>query len=352
MKCVTVNASKTYDVLIGRGLLDEAGERIRSVCDAETAVIIAGDRVWPLYGARLSRSLEKAGFRAAHIVIPHGEQHKTLETYAGILNELCRLHVTRSDVLVALGGGVTGDLTGFAAATYQRGCGFVQIPTTLLAMVDSSVGGKTAVDLPGGKNQAGAFYQPSLVLCDPDTLDTLPEAEFRAGCAEVIKYGMLGDADFFASLQETPVQQQAEAVIEQCVSMKRDIVHEDEYDTGLRRVLNLGHSFGHAIEHCSAYRILHGEAVAIGMVMITRAAVSKGICQEETLTRLLQLLRSYQLPTECTFSVHELYEAMRSDKKMTGSIMHLVVPEKIGQCRVLSVSAADLPEWLRDGGAV
>ncbi len=352
MKHVTVNASKTYDVLIGRGLLDEAGERIRSVCGADTAVIVAGDRVWPLYGERLSRSLAAAGFHVEHIIIPHGEEHKTLETYSHILNELCRLHVTRSDVLAALGGGVTGDLTGFAAATYQRGCAFVQIPTTLLAMVDSSVGGKTAVDLPGGKNQAGAFYQPSLVLCDTDTLETLPEEEYRSGCAEVIKYAMLGDADFFASIQRTPVHKQIEDVIERCVSMKREIVREDEFDTGLRRLLNLGHSFGHAIEHCSAYQILHGEAVAIGMAMITRAAVKKGSCEEETLKQLLKLLRAYGLPTDCAFGVQELYESMRSDKKMTGSTMHLVVPEKIGCCRVLPVSAADLPDWLCAGGAV
>ena len=156
-------------------------------------------------------------------MIPHGEEHKTLDTYGKLLNDLCDNHLTRTDVLVALGGGVTGDLTGFAAATYQRGCGFVQIPTTLLAMVDSSVGGKTAVDLPGGKNQAGAFYQPQLVLCDPDTLQTLPEEQYRSGCAEVIKYGMLGDAAFFRELAEKPVRDQAEAVIERSVRMKRDI---------------------------------------------------------------------------------------------------------------------------------
>ena len=351
MKCVTVNASKTYDVLIGRGLLDEAGERLRAACRSETAVIVAGDCVWPLYGDRLQRSLEKAGFRVLPIQIPHGEQHKTLETYSWILNTLCSRHIMRSDVLVALGGGVTGDLTGFAAATYQRGCGFVQIPTTLLAMVDSSVGGKTAVDLPGGKNQAGAFYQPSLVLCDPDTLETLPEADFRAGCAEVIKYGMLEDEAFFSSLFEAPVKKQAERVIERCVKMKRDIVCEDEYDTGVRRLLNFGHSFGHAVEHCSDYRILHGEAVAIGMAMMTRAAVARGFCEKDALPRLLALLDVYGLPSVCDYQAQELAEAMLSDKKRSGAAMHLVVPERIGRCRVISVPAAELPEWLRAGGA-
>ena len=351
MKTVSVEASRSYEVLIGRGLLDEAGERIRAVSKAETAVIVAGDLVRPLYAGRVQATLERAGFRVLVYEIPHGEQYKTLETYGKLLNDLCDNHITRSDVLVALGGGVTGDLTGFAAATYQRGCGFVQIPTTLLAMVDSSVGGKTAVDLPGGKNQAGAFYQPLLVLCDPDTLSTLPEEQYRSGCAEVIKYGMLGDEDFFASLV-LPVKEQAETVIARCVSMKRDIVHEDEFDTGLRRLLNLGHSFGHAVEKCSDYTILHGEAVAIGMAGITRAAVARGLCEASALDALLEMLRAYGLPTGCEYSAEELAAAMRNDKKMTGSTMHLVVPETVGRCRVLPVPVSELMEWLRQGGFI
>ncbi len=349
MKTVSVEASRSYEVLIGRGLLDEAGERIRAVSKAETAVIVAGDLVRPLYAGRVQATLERAGFRVLVYEIPHGEQYKTLETYGKLLNDLCDNHITRSDVLVALGGGVTGDLTGFAAATYQRGCGFVQIPTTLLAMVDSSVGGKTAVDLPGGKNQAGAFYQPLLVLCDPDTLSTLPEEQYRSGCAEVIKYGMLGDRPFFDSLR-LPVREQAEIVIARCVSMKRDIVHEDEFDTGLRRLLNLGHSFGHAVEKCSDYTILHGEAVAIGMAGITRAAVARGLCEASALDALLEMLRAYGLPTGCEYSAEELAAAMRNDKKMTGSTMHLVVPETVGKCRVLPAPASELTAWLRQGG--
>ena len=349
MKTVSVKASRSYEVLIGRGLLVEAGECIRAVTKAETAVIVAGDHVRPLYAGRVQASLERAGFRVLVYEIPHGEQYKTLETYGKLLNFLCDRHLTRSDVLVALGGGVTGDLTGFAAATYQRGCGFVQIPTTLLAMVDSSVGGKTAVDLPGGKNQAGAFYQPLLVLCDPETLSTLPEEQYRSGCAEVIKYGMLGDRDFFESLR-LPVREQAETVIERCVSMKRDIVRKDEFDTGLRRLLNLGHSFGHAVEKCREYRILHGEAVAIGMAAVTRAAVARGLCEVSALEALLGMLRAYGLPTDCDDSAKALAAAMMNDKKMTGSTMHLVVPETVGKCRVLPVPATELTEWLHQGG--
>ena len=272
MTTVHVSASREYDVLIGRGLLERLGETVRACTKAQTAVVVAGDIVFPLYGSRAIASLEAAGLRTLSYVIPHGEQHKTLETYGKLLKFLSENRLTRTDVLIALGGGVTGDLTGFAAATYQRGMSYVQVPTTLLAAVDSSVGGKTAVDLPTGKNQVGAFWQPAAVLCDPKLMETLPEAEFRCGTAEVVKYGMLGNAAFFESLEQYGVRDRLEDVIRTCVEMKRDIVHEDEFDRGQRQVLNLGHSFGHAVEACSRFTILHGQAVAIGMALITRAA--------------------------------------------------------------------------------
>ena len=200
MKKVHISASREYDVLVERGLLDKSGELIKAATGSKKAVIISGDIVFPLYGERLKSSLEAAGMEAEVFVLPHGEQSKTLAYYGRILEFLSEKHLSRSDVLVALGGGVTGDITGFAASTYQRGMNFVQVPTTLLAAVDSSVGGKTAVDLPGGKNQVGSFYQPVLVICDPDLLSTLPEEEFACGCAEVIKYAVLGSRDFFDEL--------------------------------------------------------------------------------------------------------------------------------------------------------
>ena len=231
-----------------------------------------------------------------------------------IMEELCSI--------VALGGGVTGDLAGFAAATYQRGMGFAQIPTTLLAAVDSSVGGKTAVDLPTGKNQAGSFYQPCIVLCDPDTLETLPEEQYRCGCAEIIKYSMLGNAAFFEELYKTPVREQYEHVIEVCVQMKRDIVGADEYDLGRRRTLNLGHTFGHAVEQCSEFSLLHGEAVAIGMATVTRAAVKRGICGEETLARLLDILKNFicfsraaQKPIKILAGYHQYFAVRKAVEK-------------------------------------
>ena len=242
MKSIHIHASKSYDVLVGRGLLRTAGTHIAAVTGSACAAVISDDCVFRLYGEALCASLEAAGLRTVYYVFPHGENFKNLLEYAKILNFLAENRVTRSDVLVALGGGVTGDLGGFAAATYLRGISFVQLPTTLLAAVDSSVGGKTAVDLPAGKNLAGAFYQPDLVLCDLDTLDTLPRETFLDGCAEVIKYGVLGSRTLFDTLAEIPSGETLEAVVAACVEQKRDIVQCDEFDRGMRQLLNLGHT--------------------------------------------------------------------------------------------------------------
>lgn len=353
MKTIHVPASREYDVLIERGLLDRAGEEIARVLPkARRAVIVCGERVSKLYAARLAASLSHAGLATAEFCYPGGEQYKTLDTYSRLLHFAAAQKLSRGDVIVALGGGVTGDLAGFAAATYQRGLPFVQIPTTLLAAVDSSVGGKTAVNLESGKNQVGCFYQPSLVLCDADTLSTLSEEEYRNGCAEVIKYGVLGSAEFFTALEQCPVREQLDEVIAQCVGMKRDIVAADEFDTGRRQLLNLGHSFGHAVEKCSDFRIAHGSAVAVGMAMMCRAAYKRGICDEQTLTRLKNILAAYGLPDRAEFTADELYAAALSDKKISGGSINLIVPERIGRCRIEKVPAEELRAWLADGGAL
>ena len=280
MKTVQVRASGCYEIRIGSGILEELGAQVRGATKAETAVVVAGEHVFSLYGDALCKRLEQAGFRVLSYVHAGGESAKSLETYVNLLRFLSEGQLTRSDVIVALGGGVTGDLAGFTAATYQRGMDFIQLPTSLLSMVDSSVGGKTGVNLPTGKNQVGCFYQPKLVLCDPAVLRTLPEEEYRCGCAEIIKYAMLRSAAFMEDIYKTPVSSRPEPVIEACVTAKRDLVEEDEYDHGRRQLLNLGHSFGHAVEACSGYTVLHGKAVAIGMAMVTRAAVAKGICEK------------------------------------------------------------------------
>ena len=360
MKRIHVSTGRPYDVLIGRGLLGEAGTQLKAVLRPDAslsekpcqAALITDTQVGPLYAAPVKASLEAAGFSCEVCEFPAGEASKTIGTYTGLLDFLADKKLSRSDCLVALGGGVCGDMAGFAAATYLRGIPFLQIPTSLLAMVDSSVGGKTAVDLPAGKNLVGAFHQPCLVLCDPDVLSSLPEAFCRDGSAEVIKYGMLGNEAFFESLGETPILEQAEAVIETCVSMKRDVVEADEFDTGERRKLNLGHSFGHAIEKCSRFGISHGLAVAAGMAIVTRAAVRKGFCEPSALPRLLSLLERYRLPLGTDFSARELAAAALSDKKMAGGKLHLIVPETVGRCRILPVPPTELASWLNAGGVL
>ena len=352
MKTIHISASKSYDVLIGHGLLREAGSRIAAVSGSACAAVISDDRVFRLYGETVCASLEAAGLRTVSYVFPHGENSKNLLEYAKILNFLAENHVTRADVLVALGGGVTGDLGGFAAATYLRGIRFVQLPTTLLAAVDSSVGGKTAVDLPAGKNLAGAFYQPELVLCDLDTLGTLPREIFLDGCAEVIKYGVLGSRELFDLLSDIPSGEALESVVSACVEMKRDVVQSDEFDRGTRQLLNLGHTFGHAVEASSRFTLSHGKSVSIGMAMIARAACVRGLCDADTRDSIIERLAHYGLPTECPYPADMLLGAMCADKKIFGSTLNLIVPAEIGSCCILPVPVAELPGWLHDGGAL
>ena len=349
MEEIQIEATQSYRVFIGRGLLESCGAEIQKVSAARTVMLVSDARVYALYGDAVRKNLENAGFRVAEFVFPAGEQSKNLSVYGELLEAMCKARLTRQDAAVALGGGVTGDLTGFAAATYQRGIDFVQLPTTLLAAVDSSVGGKTAVNLAGGKNQVGCFYQPKLVLCDTETLSTLPEAEYRSGCAEIVKYGMLGDAAFLQKLLETPVREQTESVIAHCVRMKREFVREDEFDRGKRMLLNFGHTFGHAAEACSGYCLHHGEAVAMGMAAVTRATVKRGLCGAETAAVLEEALKRYGLPDRIPYPAEKLKEAALSDKKSVGGEVRLIVPEAVGSCRVIKVSAAELEQWIKDG---
>ena len=333
MKAISVAASVPYQVFIGAGLLDHIGEYIRRfVPDAETAFVVSDDTVCGLYGGRIGESLRLAGLRTCFFTVPHGEASKNAENYLRILERLSEERVTRSDVIAALGGGVVGDLAGFAAATYLRGIPFVQIPTTLLAQVDSSVGGKTAIDLPAGKNLAGAFYQPAAVICDPDTLGTLPEEIFADGCAEVIKYGLIGDRALFGHLKENGTGFDREYTIARCVEMKRDVVTEDEFDRGARQLLNYGHTVAHAAEKLSGYRLSHGRAVAAGMAVMARAAAENGICSRECAAETEDVLGLFGLPAETDYTADELYEAMLSDKKRKGDRISLVLPEEIGRC--------------------
>lgn len=349
MKEIHVSASKEYDVLVGHGLLEQAGALTARIGKPCRAAILSDDTVDALYGDAIATSMERAGFSTVKFVFPHGESSKSLETFGNALNFLAKQHLSRSDLVVALGGGVVGDLAGFVAACYLRGVAFIQIPTTLLADVDSSVGGKTAVDLDCGKNLAGCFYQPSLVLCDLDVLRTLPERTFREGCAEILKYGVLLGGPLFSLLEENRLADHLEEVVCACIACKRDIVGGDEFDRGQRQLLNLGHTVGHAVEALEEYRLFHGECVSVGLAILTRAACRKGLCPEEDGRRILRLLQTYGLPTETALSAGHLYDVCRSDKKVSGATIRLVVPEGIGHCTVQEVPMPELRGWIEAG---
>ena len=349
MRKLSVAASKNYDILIGNGLLPQLGGCVKALEKIQTVALVSETTVYPLFGQAAEESLADAGFQVKSFVFPAGEASKCADTYLKLLTFLARNHLTRTDAIVALGGGVVGDLAGFAAATYLRGIRFVQVPTTLLAAVDSSVGGKTAIDLPEGKNLVGAFWQPSLVLCDTTCLDTLPKATFRDGCAEVIKYGILFDRDFFDYLSGTGMEFDREYVIERCVAMKRDVVDRDEFDVGTRKLLNLGHTIGHSVEANSRFTLSHGQSVAIGTAIVARTAAAKGILSMEDCGRILKTLRAYGLPVETGDAPEILAEIALSDKKRSGGTLDLIVPEAIGSCKVLPVPVSDVLAWIQEG---
>ncbi len=349
MNIVNVSASTAYEVKIGSGLLPTLGAEISKVTNAGIAAIVSDSNVWPLYGEAAQKSLENAGFTVISYVFQAGESSKSGTTYLALMNFLAENHVTRSDCLIALGGGVVGDLTGFAAATYLRGISYIQVPTTLLAAVDSSVGGKTAIDLDCGKNLVGAFYQPKLVLCDTDTLQNLPLDVFRDGCAEVIKYGILYDTKLFAHLRVHGLAFDREMVITRCVELKRDVVAEDEFDTGSRMKLNLGHTIGHGVEAGSHYSVSHGKAVAIGTAIVSRAAAKHGICTCETAGQIERILQQFGLPTETEYSSQVMFEAVLSDKKRSGGTVNLIVPEEIGRCIIRPTDVSEMKAFIEAG---
>jgi 3-dehydroquinate synthase len=339
MITVPVTASKNYDVRIGAGLLAQSGGAIREVCGGGKAMIVSDDIVSGLYGDAVEKSLTDAGFAVTRFDFRNGEQSKNITTYTELLNALCLANLTRSDTVVALGGGVVGDLAGFAAATYLRGVRFVQIPTTLLAMVDSSVGGKTGVNLESGKNQVGAFYQPDLVICDYKTLDTLAAETFADGCAEIIKHAAIKSAELFKLLSEIPLRPDSPNIadiIARNVTIKRDVVALDERDTGIRQILNFGHTLGHAIEKISDYGVSHGSAVAIGMMLESRG---------ENRARIRETLERHGLPTTTDIPKSRLLEAAFSDKKRAGSKITVVELGAIGECALKTIALEELDEY-------
>ncbi len=349
MKQVEISTGKSYKVLIGNGILSDSGRLIAEVSHAKIAAIVTDDMVNSLYADSLETSLKAAGFDTVKFVFPNGESSKNINTYSEMLEFMAENHLTRSDLIVALGGGVVGDMAGFAAATYLRGIDFVQIPTTLLAMVDSSVGGKTAIDLNAGKNLAGAFYQPSLVIADIDTLSTLTPEIFSDGMAETVKYGVLFDREFFDFLMKNEAKDRLDYIVEKCVKFKRDTVNADENDRGIRGLLNLGHTAGHAIEKCSGYRISHGSAVAIGMVIIARGVYKSGLVKEDISPRIIDILKKYNLPTETDFTAQELFNTAEIDKKCDCDSITLVIPETVGKCKLYKTEFKNFYDILEKG---
>ena len=350
IQTIPVRVSPAYDVTIGPGLLAQCGERLAALFPPCQAAVIADSTVAGLYLDTVTASLRQAGFTVSTHLFPAGESHKNLSTLSDLLESLARARLTRSDCVVALGGGVTGDMAGFAAAVYLRGIRCVQLPTTLLSAVDSSVGGKTAVDLAAGKNLAGAFFQPAAVLCDTDCLTSLPKDVFADGAAEAIKTGVLCDETLFALFEDGTLTADPAQVIARCVGYKAGVVERDEREQGERKLLNLGHTVGHAIEKCSGYTIPHGHAVAAGLAVIARAAEALGWTEEPLAERIAACLAKNGLPTKTTFSAQDLTQAALSDKKRSGGNITLVIPQRIGQCMLKTLPVTELLGVIAAGG--
>lgn len=349
MEQVLVRASRTYEVVIGEDMLAELGVRAAALIRGRKAVIVTDSNVGPLYGKQATETLKTEGFAVETFTFPAGEASKNPVTLLEILTFFANAELTRQDVVIALGGGVTGDLAGLAASLYLRGVPCVQVPTSLLAMVDSSVGGKTAVDLPEGKNLVGTFTQPYLVVCDRKVLDTLAPEVFAEGMAEVIKYGMIRSRELLELLLRDETAEKLENVIAQCVRLKRDVVAEDEQDLGERQILNFGHTFGHAIEREMNYQLFHGECVAIGMAIMTRALVRDGRCPASCAAILAELLKKYQLPDQTDLPSERILVAARADKKRRGDSITLIEPNTLGNCVLVKTDFAELARLLELG---
>ena len=348
MKKISVNASKKYDVIVEKGALDRIGEYAKEIGVSGKALVVSDSNVAPIYMERVKASLEKAGISVFEFVFPSGEASKNAKTYLEILNFLAENHFSRKDTLFALGGGVTGDLTGFSAATYMRGVRFVQIPTSLLAAVDSSVGGKTGIDLEQGKNLAGAFCQPAMVVFDTDVLSTLPEEYFSDGMAEVIKYAVIRGREIDRLLMED-YRKNLEEIIIRSIEIKRDVVEADEFEGGIRKILNFGHTAGHAIETEAEYTLSHGKCVAMGMYIVTKAWENRGLCKKGTCDILKKMLDLFSLDTKCPYSPETLLKRAESDKKADDEGVSLVVPLGMGECDVVKISMNEFLNVLKDG---
>lgn len=346
---LTVKTCPAYKIIIERGCIENTGAYARELFPGGGKAVVAGDsNVLPLYGQKVAGALREAGFSVYTCQFPAGEESKRLSTIESMYACFAENGLTRSDFVVALGGGVTGDMAGFAAATYLRGIKVIQIPTSLLAQIDSSVGGKTGVDLPQGKNLVGAFHQPSLVLIDPDTLSTLPGSFFSDGMGEAVKYGCIKSRGLFDTIKDTDIRDNIEKMIYNCVDIKRDAVEKDEFDNGERMLLNFGHTFGHALEKLYGYKKLtHGAAVGIGMVMMAKCGEAAGLTEPGTANAISCVLKKYSLPVWDDMDIEKIAGAVALDKKSRGGEINLIMLKKIGESFIYKVSHTKLLQMMR-----
>ncbi len=346
MKTLYVKVGKGYNIFIEKGIISTCGKYIKEVSNAAKVCLVSDTNVYKIYGNTVEKQLKYEGYEVLTYVFEAGEESKTTATVISIVEFMAKNGLTRSDLVVALGGGVCGDMAGFAAAIYLRGIDFVQIPTSLLAQVDSSVGGKTAVDLPQGKNLCGAFHQPILVLIDPDTLDTLTPHFFSDGMAEVIKTGCIKSESLFEKTEKQNAKDIIDDIIFECVSIKAGVVERDEKEHGERALLNFGHTSGHAIEKLHNFTtISHGEAVGIGMVMITKAGEANSITESGTCERIANVLKKYNLMTEDSNALQDIIACMNADKKRTADSINFVLLNKIGESFTQKIKNEDIPKF-------
>lgn len=347
MKVITVRTSRQYDVCLGPEITKDLATLIVPICKGRKVGIITDDTVDKLYASDVKKNLMAAGYSVSKFVFPHGEGAKNLNTLSEILEYFAGCHFTRKDVFISVGGGVVGDTTGLAAAMYMRGIQFIQVPTTLLSMVDASVGGKTAVDLKAGKNLVGAFWQPSMVVADTRIIADLPSEIFAEGMAEVIKSDLIADAGIVGWTIRGEVKDHLEQVIESCIRMKQGVVEQDEYETkGLRKVLNMGHTVAHAIEKLSGYEVSHGIAVGTGLVWEAEMARVLGLCEATLVQEIRQAVDCYGLYYDVPYAVEDMVEAMRSDKKNEDQRIDFVFPVSYGKWEERKMEMKEVVEIL------
>ena len=330
MKNIFIKTSKPYNVKIGSGEISNLATYIKQVKQCDKIAIITDDVVGKLYGEKIKNML--CDYNVCYKEFLHGEENKNMATVSDLLEFLAQNKLTRGDLVVALGGGIVGDVAGFVSASYLRGVDFVQIPTTLLSMVDSSVGGKTGVNLSCGKNLAGAFHQPCLVVCDPDFLSTLPQQEFKNGLGEVIKYACIADENLFALLENHDIKQNIEQVIYTCIKIKASFVEQDEFDNGERQKLNFGHTLGHAIEKVSGFQIGHGQAVGVGMKLVCQWAEKQNLANCGCADKIDKLLEKYKMVRDVDCNPDDLWQTVANDKKLKGKKINLVLIKDVADC--------------------